>query len=55
MEEIGEGKRKYEEMVEVGRGPKVLESQGKGRKVQGSQGPRVPRTKISQNHIQIRA
>ena len=37
-EEIGGGKRKYEEVVEEERGPKVLRS--KGPQVQGSQGPR---------------
>ena len=43
---------KYEEVLEEVRGckgkyEKVLE-EGKGPKVQGFQGPRVPRTKISQ-------
>ena len=37
--------RKYEEMVEEGRGSKVQESKG----------PRVLRTKISESHIQMRA
>jgi len=45
MEEVRGCKRKYEEMVEEGRGPRVLRSQG----------PKDPRTKISQSHIQIRA
>ena len=40
---MGGDKRKYEEVVEV-----VEE-------VHESQGPGVPRTKISQSHIQIRA
>ena len=50
---MGGVKRKYEEVLEEGRGPRVLRS--KGSKVQGSQVPRVQRTKISQTHIQIRS
>ena len=44
---------KYEEGLEEGGGLRVPRS--KGSKVQGSRGPKVPRTKISQTHIQIRA
>ena len=47
------GSRKYEEVLEEGRGPKVLMS--KSTKVPGSKAPRVPRTKISQSHFQIQA
>ena len=43
----------YEEVLEEGRGPRVARS--KGSKVQGSKGARVPRTKISETHIQTRA
>ena len=54
---------KYEEVLEEGggQGPRVQRSkspkvhESKGSKVQGSQGTRVPKTKISQTHIQIRA
>ena len=42
-----------EEEVKEGRGPKVLRTMSS--KVPGSKGPRVPRTKISQTEIQIRA
>ena len=44
---------KYEEVLVEGGGSRVPRS--KGSKVQGAQGPRVPRTMISQTHIQIRA
>ena len=40
---------KYEEVLEEGRGPRVPRS--KGSKVQGSQGPRVPKDQdISNSH-----
>ena len=53
MEELRGSKGKYEEVLAEGRVPRVLRS--KGSKVQGSQGPGVPRTRISQTQIQIRA
>ena len=44
-EEMGGDRRKYEEVFEKGGGLRVPRSNG----------PKVPRTKISQSHIQIRA
>ena len=47
---MGRGKWKYEEVVEEGRGFKVLSP-----RVLITNGARVPRTKISQSQNQIRA
>ena len=50
--------RKYEKVVEEGRGPKDLSPRvprSKGPRVPRIHGPRVQRTKISQSQIQLRA